>query len=218
MTDPAEQFALVPLPPPGAERDRLTSGALMVGDMSACTEPILSSLAREAAEQLLSDTTEAIEQEHRLTAQRQRAEAQARAGALQTLVDGISRMAKRLDSLEQKRRDEAREARRRERVAIEASLPDPDNPDAPAFPTVGAGPGADTAKPPNVAPGFGPEHVAGEGPSDYSEDADAATGVLPTALEKGGPPEIGDYPAYDLEDLTHPQKPIPQTPTSIGGP
>jgi hypothetical protein len=98
MSDAAEQFALVPLPPPGAERDALTANALMVGDMSACSEPILSSLAREATEQLLNDTANAIEEEHRLAAEREYAEQQARSNALQALRDGISRMAKRLDA------------------------------------------------------------------------------------------------------------------------
>jgi hypothetical protein len=125
-------------------------------------------------------------------------------------------MAKRLDSLEHKRRDEAREARHRERVAIEASLPDPDNPDAPTLLPVGAeGPG-DSADAPGVTPGLPPEHEAGEGPFDYTEDA--ATGVLPTMLEKGAPPEIGDFPTYKQAELKHPQKPIPQTPAGIGGP
>jgi hypothetical protein len=48
---------------------------------------------------------------------------------------------------------------------------------------VGAGPGADTAIPPNVAPGFGAEHEAGSGPSDYSEDAE--TGVAADRARKG---------------------------------
>jgi hypothetical protein len=155
----------------------------------------LSSLAREATEQLLADTAEAIEEEHRLTEQRKYAEQQARAEC-----GGISRMAKRLDTLERTRRDAAREARRKERADIEASLPDPDEPDAPH-----------TAN----APGFGPPHVPGSGPSDYSEDA--ATGVLPTILEKGAPPEIGDHPVYKPAELKYPQKPISQTPTGIGG-
>jgi hypothetical protein len=175
----------------------------MVGDMSAVAEPILSSLAREQTEQLLEAAADAIEEEHRLAHQREREEAAAYADAVQKLCEGAAKMSKRLDSLEQKRRDEAREARRQARADIEASLPDPDDPDAPH-----------TAN----APGLGFSHEPGSGPSDYSEDDDAATGVLPTVLEKGGPPELGDFPTYDPEELTHPQEPIPQTPTAIGGP
>jgi hypothetical protein len=216
MTEPTDQFALIHVPPNGVTltREQIVADATMVGPLSAVAEPVLSSLAREATEQLLNDTASAIEEEHRLTAERQRAEQQAQSAALQSLCDGISRMAKRLDAHEKRCAEAARKARADERKAIRDGLFDPD---APAFPTVGAGPG-DSANAPGVTPGLPPEHEAGEGPSDYSEDEDAATGVLPTALEKGGPPELGDYPAYDLEELTHPQKPIPQTPTSIGGP
>jgi hypothetical protein len=119
----------------------------MTGPMSASTEPILGSLAREATEQLLNDAANAIEEEHRIPAQRQRAEQQACSDAIQTLCDGISRMAKRLDAYETKRREDAREARRKARADIEASLPDPDDPDAPIHAAVGADPGSDTAWP-----------------------------------------------------------------------
>jgi hypothetical protein len=155
MSEPAEQFALVPLPPPGAERDAMTANAIMVGDMSAVTEPILSSTAREQTEALLEAAGNAIAEERRLVAQRQREEAAAYADAVQKLCEGAAKMASRLDALERKRRDAVRQARRRERADIEASLPDPDNPDDPH-----------TAN----APGFGPEHEPGSGPSDYSEE------------------------------------------------
>jgi hypothetical protein len=220
MPDPNGQFAIIPVPDPGMTmtREQIIADATMVGPLSAVAEPVLSSLAREATEQLLNDTASAIAEEQRLTAERQRAEQQAQSAALQSLCDGISRMAKRLDAHEKRCAEAVRKARADARKAIEASLPDPDDPDAPAFPTVGAGPGADTARPPNVTPGFGPEHEAGEGPSDYSEDEDAATGVLPTVLERGGPPELGDHPVYSKAELKYPQKPIPQTPTAVGGP
>jgi hypothetical protein len=203
MPDPADQFALVPLPPPGVERDAMTASALMIGPMSTVTEPILSSLAREATEQLLNDTANAIEEEHRLTAERQRAEQQAQSAALQSLCDGISRMAKRLDAHEKRCSEAARKARADERKAIRDGLFDPDNPDDPH-----------TAN----TPGFGPLHIPGSGPSDYSEDEDAVTGDLPSVLEKGAPPELGDHPTYKISELKHPQEPIPQTPTGIGGP
>jgi hypothetical protein len=177
----------------------MTAKAIMVGDMSACTEPILSSLAREATEQLLNETANAIEEEHRLTVQRQRAESRARADAIQTLCDGISRMDRRLDSLERQRREEAREARRRARADIEASLPDPEYP-----PEI-----------PGVNPGNPPRREPGETSFQYE---DAATGVLPQSLEQGAPPGIGEYAEFEPENSAHPQKPIPQTPTAIGGP
>jgi hypothetical protein len=200
MSDPADQFAIVPLPPPGEARDAMTARALMVGDMSAVTEPILSSTAREATEALLNAAAEAIEQEHRLARQREREEAATYADAVEKLCEGAAKMAARLDAIERKRRDAAREARRKARADIEASLPDPDDPDP------------HTAN----APGFGPEHEPGEGPSDYSEDG--VTGNLPEEIERRSPPELGDFPTYKRAELKHPQEPIPQTPTATGGP
>jgi hypothetical protein len=178
MPDPNGQFAIIPVPDPGMTmtREQIIADATMVGPLSAVAEPVLSSLAREATEQLLNDTATAIEEEHRLTAQRQRAEQQGRSDAIQTLCDGISRMAKRLDAHEKRCAEAARKARADARKAIEDALPDPDDPDAPAFPTVGAGPGDSAANAPGVTPGLPPEHEAGEGPSDYSEDEHAATG------------------------------------------
>jgi hypothetical protein len=236
MPDPNGQFAIIPVPDPGMTmtREQIIADATMVGPFSAVAEPVLSSLAREATEQLLNDTANAIEEEHRLTAQRQRAEQQAQSAALQSLCDGISRMAKRLDAHEKRCAEAARKARADARKAIEASLPDPDDPDAPAFPTVGAGPG-DSANTPGVTPGLPPEHEPGSGPSDYSEDdIDTPTGKPPLsygnvptsyvgARSEGvgnlpdDPPELGDHPAYNPAKLAHPQ-PEPPTPSAIGGP
>src|SRR6516225_8268304 len=118
MPDPDGQFAIIPVPDPGMTmtREQIIADATMVGPLSAVAEPVLSSLAREATEQLLNDTASAIEEENRLTAQRQRAEQQAQSAALQSLCDGISRMAKRLDAHEKRRADAAREARRKQRA------------------------------------------------------------------------------------------------------
>jgi hypothetical protein len=198
MSKPADQFALVPLPPRGQERDAMTANAIMVGDMSACTEPLLSSLAREATEQLLNDTAASIDLEKSLVAKRQRAEQRARADAIQMLCNGISRMAKRLEALERTRRADAREARRKARADIEASLPDPDEPGT-------------RAEIPNVNPGFAPKHEPGETSFEYTEDA-----AMPPGAEL--PTETGELAVWDPEELAEPQKPIPQTPTAIGGP
>jgi hypothetical protein len=201
MSEPAEQFALVPLPPPGAERDAMTANAIMVGDMSAVTEPILSSKAREATEALLNAAADAVEHEQRLARQRKRQEAEARADAIQRLCSGIAKMAQRLDAHEQTRRAAAREARHQARADIEASLPDPDEPGT-------------RAEIPNVNPGFAPKHEPGETSFEYTEDT--ATGVLPPGAEL--PSETGELAVWDPEELAEPQKPIPQTPTAIGGP
>jgi hypothetical protein len=220
MNDVDEQFAIVPLPPPGEARDAMTANAIAVGPMSAVTEPILSSTAREATEALLNAAGDAIEQEHRLARQHEREEACAYADAVQKLCEGAAKMAARLDAIEQTRRAAAREARRKQRADIEASLPDPDEPDDPH-----------TAN----APGFGPEHEPGSGPSDYSEDdIDTPTGKPPSSYGNvptsyvrarsegadnlpGGPPELGDHPVFDPAELAHPQ-PEPPTPSAIGGP
>jgi hypothetical protein len=217
MSDPDDQFALVPLPPPGPERDTLTARAMMVGDMSAVTEPILSSRAREETEALLEAAADAIAEEHRLARQREREEARAYADAVQKLCEGAAKMAHRLDALEKKRRADAREARRQERKGIEDGLPDPDEPDAPPrFPVGGEGPGADTADAPNVVPGFSFAHEPGETSFEYVEDG--VTGNLPEEIESRSPPELGDFPTYKKSELKHPQEPIPQTPTAVGGP
>ena len=199
MSEPADQFAIVPLPPPGQERDRLKADAIMWGDMSACTEPILSSTAREATEDLLNKAADAIEEEHRLTAQRERAEQQARADAIQTLCDGISKMAHRLDALETKRRAEAHEARRKERADIEAALPDPDAP-------------GDHTEIPNVSPGIASAREPGESSFEYVEDE----GDPPSGMGTSGIPGGGTMPELP-QQMSHPQ-PFTQTPTAIGGP
>jgi len=191
----SDQFAIVPLPPPGQERERLTAGAIMVGDMATVTEPILSSLAREATEQLLNDTAEAIEEEHRLARKREREESAARADAIQKLCDGIARMAKRFDALEKQRREDAREARRKARKQIEDNLPDPDLPD-PA-----------TGEPVAIEPWD-------KGAYEYFPD-DSPTGTLPPGVER--PAETGELAVWNRKELAKPQKPIPQTPTAVGG-
>jgi hypothetical protein len=221
MSEPAEQFALVPLPPPGEARDGMTANAIMVGDMSAVAEPILSSVAREQTEALLAAAEDAIAEEHRLARQRERDEAAAYSDAVQKLCEGAAKMASRLDALEQTRRAAAREARRKQRADELASLPDPDEPDDPH-----------TAN----APGFGPEHEPRSGPSGYSEDdIDTPTGRpplsygnVPTSYVRArsegaignlpeAPPELGDFPTYDPAELAQPQ-PEPPTPSAIGGP
>ena len=199
MTQPADQFALVPLPPPGQEHDRLKADAIMWGDMSACTEPILSSTAREATEDLLNKAADAIEEERRIAAQRERAEQQARADAIQTLCDGIAKMAYRLDALEQTRLAEAREARRKERADIEAALPDPDAP-------------GDHTEIPNVSPGIASAREPGESSFEYVEDE----GDPPSGMGTSGIPGGGTMPELP-EQMSHPQ-PFTQTPTAIGGP
>jgi hypothetical protein len=199
MPEPADQFAVVPLPPPGQERERIVANAIAWGDMSACTEPILSSTAREATEQLLNDTATAIEEEHRLMAQRERAEQRARADALQTLCGGISRMARRLDALEAKRCADAREARRKERADIEAALPDPDAP-------------GNNAEIPTVSPGVASAREPVESSFEYVEDE----GDPPSGMGTSGIPGGGTVPELP-EQMSRPQ-PFTQTPTAIGGP
>jgi hypothetical protein len=164
---------------------------IMTGSLSAVTEPILSSKAREATIQLLNDTAVAIENEEYLTRRRERAEAKARDDTIQRLCDGISRMAHRLDSLETERRERARQDRRRQRADIEASLPDPEGDFRGALPE---------------------PSLHGDLRGDYP---DSATGILPKAAEL--PPQTGNLAVEEPEDLAHPQ-PSKPTPTAIGGP
>ena len=199
MSEPADQFAIVPLPPPGQERDRQKADAIMWGDMSACTEPILSSTAREATEDLLNKAADAIEEEQRLVRRRERAEQQARADAIQTICDGIAKMAHRLNALETKRRADAREDRRKARADIEATLPDPDAP-------------GNHAEIPTVSPGIASAREPGESSFEYVEDE----GDLPSGMSISGIPGGGTMPELP-EQMSHPQ-PFTQTPTAIGGP
>jgi hypothetical protein len=199
MPEPADQFALVPLPPAGAAREALKADAIMWGDMASVSEPILSSKAREATEDLLNRAADAVEEEQRLARQRERAEQQARTDAIQTLCDGIARMARRMDAVEAKRRADAREARRRARADIEATLPDPDAP-------------GDNAEIPTVSPGIASAREPGESSFEYVEDE----GDLPSGMGTSGIPSGGTMPELP-EQMSHPQ-PFTQTPTAIGGP
>jgi hypothetical protein len=201
MSDPAEQFALIHVPPPGTtlSREQIMADAAMVGPLSAVAEPVLSSKARDATVQLLNEAAEAIEHEQQLVRQRERAEAQARADAIQTLCDGITKMAHRLDALETKRRADAREARRKARADIEASLPDPEAP-------------GDNAEMPTVTPGIASAREPGVSSFEYVEDE----GDPPSGMNTSGIPGGGTMPELPKQ-MSHPQ-PFTQTPTAIGGP
>jgi hypothetical protein len=120
------------------------------------------------------------------------------ADSVQKLCAGIGHMSGRLDAFEQRERERARDARRRARADIEASLPDPDDPDA--------------HDPRLEKPNEDPEDYS---PHGYDGAADTSTGVLPPGTEL--PPSTGPYAVWNPRELKNPQE-SPPTPAAIGGP
>ena len=114
-------------------------------------------------------------------------------------------MDKRIDALMQSRRDCRRLDELSEQTEQALALP-PDVIDP------------DAAEIPNVKPGLAEGHEPGGVAAEYVEEADGATGDLPEGIERRSPPDLGTMPVWNLAELAHPQKPIPQTPTGIGGP
>ena len=101
MTD---QYATVPLPSHGPERDALLQNAVAIGSLNEYFENLLQTPARDAREQELADQ----EQQQAFTAAQQEV---ARACAAQIITDGINRLSTRLDTyIEQLEEEAEREA------------------------------------------------------------------------------------------------------------
>ena len=116
MTD---QYATVPLPPPGPERDALMQNAVAIGSLNEYFENLLQTPARDAREQELADQ----EQQQAFTAAQQEV---ARACAAQIIADGITRLTTRLDSyVEQTEREAALEEERKETARLAEMPPSP---------------------------------------------------------------------------------------------
>jgi hypothetical protein len=197
MTDP-ERFAIVPV------EGKSPPEAIVVGPMSEVTTYIGQSIARIEEEQRLAQAQADAEE----TAQHQ---AEIRAHAAQILSDGMARLNERIDQYEARKKARADQLRRDEEEAEIArteamldSLPDPDLPDLPGDSSYV--PAGDLH---SVAP-VDKEHLDPEDVEDRGEDA--VTGAMPRELDKGAPPEAGEYA---------PTSPLPspyRDPPSTGGP
>jgi hypothetical protein len=195
MNDQSERFAIVPV------EGKSPPESIVVGPMSEVMEYIGGSIARIEKEQRLAQAERDAEE----TAKYQD---EVRVCALQILGDGLTRLNERIDQFETRKQGRAdqlqREAEEAETARIEeelAALPDPDDPEAfENLHTMGDDGDFEAVKPkPDVK--LDPEHRN-----------EAATGVLPTELEEGAPPEPGDY------SPTMPPPSPYRDPTSIGGP
>jgi hypothetical protein len=163
-------------------------------NFSQVTEYIPQSVARMEADQRFAQAKKDAEETERY-------HDEVRACALQILGDGLTRLSERLDQHEarkQARTDQLqRQAEEAEAARLEAqlaALPDPDHP-----PMMGDDGDFQAIKEPVDTEKHNPEHRN-----------EAATGVLPTELEEGAPPEAGQY-----APTTPPESPY-RTPASIG--
>ena len=205
MSDP-EQFAIVPV------EGNSPPEAIVVGPMSEVTSYIGQSIARIEEEQRLAESqAEAAE-----VAQHQ---SEIRAHAAQILTDGMARLSARLDAFvasKQARADQQqRDAEAAEIARVEAmleTLPDPDTPDAPVLRDSSHAPSGDLH---SIAPvDREPLDPENEPDPDDPENtrAEAVTGAMPKELDKGAPPEAGEY-----TPTSPPPSPY-RDPTVIGGP
>ena len=180
MSDPNEMFAVVPYSGNAPEE------AIIIGNLSQVTEYIPQSVAREEAEQHLAEA----EQRAAATAQHQ---AEVRACAAQMLADGMARLSERLDAFVTRKQaladQQQRDAEAAEIARVEAmleTLPDPDTPAA-------LGDHAPSGDLHSIAPvDKEPLDPEGELPDPDNPD-DAVTGAMPRELDKGAPPEAGEY-------------------------
>jgi hypothetical protein len=189
MNNQAERFAIVPI------EGKSPPEAIVVGPMSEVMEYIGGSIARNEKEAKLAQA----ERDAANTAEYQ---AEVRACAVQILGDGLTRLGERLDAFEARKAERAEELERQEEEAqaeaIEemlSGLPGPDNPSA-----MGDDGDFEAVIPPRDTEKHNPEHRN-----------EAATGDMPRELDKGAPPQPGDYLS-----TTPPPSPY-RDPTSIGG-
>ena len=180
-----QQFAIVPVPShPGHAKDYIQSDSILIGPMSECLEGIRQSVAHTA---MLRRLDEGQKEAERV----ERTQAATRIANCAMLVDGLDRIARRLDSYEAelaiKKQREADAAEQEEQERIQAALdelPDPDDPT---------------------------QHMPGGELSPLQpkpQDDDEGQGDLPRELEKGAPPPIGNLAEPEgPEALGHPYDP-----------
>jgi hypothetical protein len=177
MTEPAENFAIIPV-----SGHKPPDNAIMHGPLDVITERVLGSRARADALDLVARAADAAEQER----EREQQEQAVLAEGVKAIADGIAQLSRRLDAIEQ-----SQIARHKLDAASEATqqllaLPK----DVPADTMA-------TPSPSGELHDLPPEHPAKHQP------APADQGDLPRALERGAPPETGNYPT--LEDPSREQ-------------
>jgi hypothetical protein len=184
MTDPAPSFAIIPVPygkPP--------AGAIAHGPLSAVFEHVLGSRARADAEALVKRAADAAEQER----EREQREQEVLSDGIRTIADGVAKLSRRLDLLLR-----SRDARRRLDFASEATKQMLELPkDAPS---------PDRLFDAAMEPGGELHPLQAKDPAEHQPKPDDQ-GALPNELERGAPPETGNYPS--LEDPSRKQAPQP---------
>jgi hypothetical protein len=116
------RFALIPLEP----YDPAPPNALAVGDMAACTEPILGSKGRQDAIDLLNFTRDSVGELQQLAGGLAEQKQEYAYRVISDLCDGVAKMTQRLNAYTQREARRQRQARANARKALLDSLPDPD--------------------------------------------------------------------------------------------
>ena len=198
-----DRFAIIPLHP----NQPAPGNSIMHGSLSAVMERIIDSRAPNDALDLLNQAADALTQLEHTRDQ----ETQIVARGLQTLVGSIDAISRRLDSIESQRADQARQDAEAEAERVQAQLdqlPDPDEPNAPAF----YHPSGElhTVAPSNAQPTADEDHDPGSMP-DPDEPNDS--NVLPEKFEREAPGYLGSLPP--ASEIEHP-KPEPMGAIEFG--
>jgi hypothetical protein len=192
MTDPTPNFAIIQVP----EGSQPPAGAIATGPMSIITENVLGSRARAEAEALVKRAADAAEQER----EREEREQELTANAIREIADGIKRLGQRIDAIEQSRDDrrklDAASEATEEMLQLPKDAPDPEAP-------------SDTLAPP--APTGELHPLAAKDPAEHEPVADQ--GNLPPELERGAPPDPGNYP--ELKDPPRSREPSQRSPVAF---
>jgi hypothetical protein len=207
MSGPDELFEILPVD------GKPSPESIVIGPMSEVMEYIGGSNARNEKEQQIAQAVRDAEQT-------ERHQQEVRECAAQILADGLTHLSERMDQFETRKQERAdqlqRQAEAAEVARIEtelAALPDPDNPLA-----TGDDGDLEAIKPPPDTKKFDPNNPDPDAPAsgdtaeggDVSARTEAATGSMPKELDKGAPPQPGDYLS-----TTPPESPY-RSPASIG--
>jgi hypothetical protein len=215
------RYALIEL----SASDLDPTAAIAVGPMSMVTEPILGSIGRAEAAEILQFTRESVGKLLGFISQFAEQKQAYQLQVFKDLDDLIGETAVRLDAFIKREAERQRQARAEARKAIEDSLPDPDNPDLPPgdYPAQSLEPSLRDPDDPEDAGAYahypdGPETQMPGKPAELPQDAPRGDqGHLPKELLPGAPPLVGTMPVWDIRELKHPQ-PDPPTQAAIGGP
>jgi hypothetical protein len=191
---------------PGYDPDQMfklfdhTGKIIASGSMSAVTEPILDSKSRAAAHQLVRDAALA---EEKIAEQKEHEQA-LRERQVHAFCDGITRLTRRLDELEEQRAEQTRQDEEEEQRRIQNYLDSLPNPDDEPQPHV-----------PGTHYNTGDLHsIPASSPEDRGQ-LEADQGALPASLRKGAPPESGNYPEVDPSKLAYPESPTQRAPIAV---